>query len=144
LQPFAKSSSGVKTDALGTSPTTIGNISSQQSYSHSSDFVDVSAGAQETSSSIQDLYDSIEEELRKAWKSSSSRRKSTDDENKDDGENKDVPAGSDANNDTTNALDKRVRAALDQIEDCITSVFYDQYVTVTSSPLMIWERLDDF
>lgn len=75
--------------------------------------------------SFQDFYDDVEDELRKdkSWSAQTPRSRSVD-EGK--GE-KDGPTTSAAHN-GEDPLDEAVREAMDLVEGCITSIFYDQYV----------------
>lgn len=87
--------------------------------------LDLSSGANETAESVQDLYDSIETDLRKAW---GPRRRTTEDEKSGD-ENKDksdgAAAGSGGGGGGEDPED-RISEAMERVEKCITEVFYDQ------------------
>lgn len=120
LQPFAKRSmSDLAPSNIPASPVPSRNASANNLV------VDLSS-AEEMATSIQDFYDSIEEELRKdkSWSGTTPRRRSVDGEKVEIGEKdtKEEVA------DLEDPLDDRIREALEKVEGCMTSIFYDQCV----------------
>lgn len=83
--------------------------------------------------SFQDFYDSVEDELRKdrSWSAQTPRKRSLDEirgggekEEKDLKEKQSHQAANLAGRENT--LDEAIREAMELVEGCITSVFYDQ------------------
>lgn len=96
------------------------------------DVVDTS-GAQEMGDSFQNLYETIEDDLRKGWSGSTPKRRSVDDLEKAEREKApEEPSSADT-------LEERVEEAMEQVESCIAAVFYDQCVSdhLAASPAQL-------
>ncbi|KAF8308319.1 hypothetical protein DL93DRAFT_2231696 [Clavulina sp. PMI_390] len=126
LQPLShKSSISEPQSAPGHSPTSP-TARKVPSSSTSAPVLDLSS-AQDMMSSFQDFYDSIEDELRKdrPWTSHTPRQRSVDDTADEATENE----KSNPSIIASDAVDDAIREALNLVEGCMASVFYDQLFT---------------
>lgn len=118
LQPLSKKG---KNDP-GSSSDPPSPVVSRSGPGRDHDIVDTS-GAQEMGDSFQNLYESIEDDLRKGWSGSTPKRRSVDDLEKAEREKApEEPSSADS-------LEERIEEAMEQVESCIAAVFYDQYVS---------------